>query len=85
MTGGKELLVLARLLLGAGFQTTSMGEAAGFSLVCEMNTLFEEYIGRLCGERSLAPACLSFCKADASTAWKRLRMVAASRLSPTYW
>lgn len=43
----KELLALARLLLGERFQTTSMGETSGFSLLFEMNTLFEEYIGRM--------------------------------------
>ena len=43
----KDLLALARLLLGERFQTTSMGEQAGFSLLFEMNTLFEEYVGRM--------------------------------------
>jgi 5-methylcytosine-specific restriction enzyme subunit McrC len=40
------VLSLARLLLGDRYQTTSLGEADGFSLLFEMNTLFEEYIGR---------------------------------------
>ena len=40
------LLNLARLLLGERFQTTSAGEGRGFSLLFEMNTLFEEYVGR---------------------------------------
>lgn len=39
-------LKLARLLLGDRFQTTSAGDASGFSLLFEMNTLFEEYVGR---------------------------------------
>lgn len=43
----KELITLARLLLGDRFQTSSMGKQDGFSLLFEMNTLFEEYIGRL--------------------------------------
>lgn len=43
----KDLLALARLLLGERFQTTSMGEQTGFSLLFEMNTLFEEYVGRM--------------------------------------
>jgi 5-methylcytosine-specific restriction enzyme subunit McrC len=41
------LLNLAKLLLGERFQTTSSGNARGFSLMFEMNTLFEEYIGRM--------------------------------------
>lgn len=40
------LLSLAKLLLGERFQTTSTGDGRGFSLLFEMNTLFEEYIGR---------------------------------------
>jgi len=42
-----ELLNLARLLLGERFQTTSAGGSDGFSLLFEMNTLFEEYIARM--------------------------------------
>ena len=38
-------LGLARLLFGERFQTTSLGGGRGFSLLFEMNTLFEEYIG----------------------------------------
>ncbi|MFN3725233.1 MAG: McrC family protein [Allosphingosinicella sp.] len=41
-----QLLALARLLLGNRFQTTSSGHARGFSLLFEMNTLFEEFVGR---------------------------------------
>ena len=40
-----SLLRLAKLLLGKRFQTTSSGSAPGFSLLFEMNSLFEEYIG----------------------------------------
>jgi 5-methylcytosine-specific restriction enzyme subunit McrC len=40
------LVKFARLLVGQRFQTTSTGYASGFSLLFEMNTLFEEYIGR---------------------------------------
>jgi 5-methylcytosine-specific restriction enzyme subunit McrC len=43
----RELLNMANLLLGERFQTTSAGEGSGFSLLFEMNTLFEEYIGRM--------------------------------------
>lgn len=43
----RELLNLAKLLLGERFQTTSSGESSGFSLLFEMNTLFEEYIARM--------------------------------------
>ncbi len=42
----RELLNMAKLLLGERFQTTSSGEGSGFSLLFEMNTLFEEYVGR---------------------------------------
>jgi 5-methylcytosine-specific restriction enzyme subunit McrC len=42
----RELLALARLLLGNRFQTTTTGSGKGFSLLFEMNTLFEEYVGR---------------------------------------
>jgi len=43
----KDLLALAKLILGDRFQTTSMGTQAGFSLLFEMNTLFEQYVGRM--------------------------------------
>jgi 5-methylcytosine-specific restriction enzyme subunit McrC len=43
----RELLNLARLLLGERFQTTSAGGHNGFSLLFEMNTLFEEYVARM--------------------------------------
>ena len=42
-----DLLRLARLLLMDRFQTTTVGASSGFSLLFEMNTLFEEYVGRL--------------------------------------
>ncbi|WP_133365565.1 McrC family protein [Qipengyuania sediminis] len=43
----RQLLNLARLLLGDRFQTTSDGGSDGFSLLFEMNTLFEEYVARM--------------------------------------
>lgn len=49
----RELLNLARLLLGNRFQTTSTGGSDGFSLLFEMNTLFEEYVARML-KRALA-------------------------------
>jgi 5-methylcytosine-specific restriction enzyme subunit McrC len=49
----RELLSLAKLLLGERFQTTTSGSALGFSLLFEMNTLFEEYVARMLG-RALA-------------------------------
>ena len=49
----RELLSLARLLLGQRFQTSSAGGSDGFSLLFEMNTLFEEYIARML-KRALA-------------------------------
>jgi 5-methylcytosine-specific restriction enzyme subunit McrC len=43
----RELLNLARLLLGERFQTTSAGGSDGFSLLFEMSSLFEEYVARM--------------------------------------
>lgn len=43
----RELLGLARLLLGERFQTTSAGTGQGFSLLFEMSALFESYVARL--------------------------------------
>jgi 5-methylcytosine-specific restriction enzyme subunit McrC len=43
----RDLLTLARLLMGDRFQTSSMGREEGFSLLFEMNTLFEEFVGRM--------------------------------------
>ena len=42
-----DLLLLARLLLLDRFQTTTGGASSGFSLLFEMNTLFENYVGHL--------------------------------------
>ncbi|MBZ9864225.1 McrC family protein [Mesorhizobium sp. CA15] len=39
-------LELAKLLLGRRYQNTSGGEGRGFSLLFEMHTLFEEFVGR---------------------------------------
>lgn len=49
----RELLNLARLLLGERFQSSSVGGSDGFSLLFEMNTLFEEYVARML-KRALA-------------------------------
>ena len=54
----RELLNLARLLIGERFQTTSAGGSDGFSLLFEMNTLFEEYVARML-RRALADTDLS--------------------------
>jgi 5-methylcytosine-specific restriction enzyme subunit McrC len=43
----RELINLAKLLLGNRFQTTSDGRGKGVSLLFEMNTLFEEYVARM--------------------------------------
>jgi len=40
----RELFDLARLLLEGRFQTTTAGDSGGFSLLFEMNALFEEYV-----------------------------------------
>ena len=54
----RELRDLARLLLEGRFQSTSSGSGNGFALLFEMNTLFEEYVGRTL-KRALAPLGLS--------------------------
>jgi 5-methylcytosine-specific restriction enzyme subunit McrC len=43
----RQLLNLAKLLLGERFQTTSSGAGSGFSLLFEMSALFEEYVARM--------------------------------------
>ena len=43
----RELVDLAKLLLGHRFQTTSGGASRGFSLLFEMHKLFEQYVERL--------------------------------------
>jgi len=47
------LFKLAKLLLGDRFQTTSSGRSDGYALLFEMNTLFQEYVGRML-KRSLS-------------------------------
>lgn len=42
----RELVELARLLLGERFQTTSSGATRGFSLTFDMSRLFEAYVAR---------------------------------------
>jgi len=43
----QELLDMARLFLQNRYQTTTAGASKGTALLFEMNTLFEEYVGRL--------------------------------------
>lgn len=43
----QELLSMARLFLERRYQTTTGGSGQGSAMLFEMNTLFEEYIGRL--------------------------------------
>lgn len=52
----RELLRLAQLLLGERFQTTSSGGSQGFSLLFDMNALFENFIARtLAGVLACSP------------------------------
>ena len=44
-TSYHDLIVISELLLGKRFQTTSGGSEVGFTLLFEMNTLFEKFIG----------------------------------------
>ena len=46
-TRWRQLLSMARLFLGDRHQQTSAGPIDGFSLLFEMNVLFEEYVARL--------------------------------------
>lgn len=43
----QELFGMAQLFLRSRYQTTSAGTGRGTALLFEMNTLFEEYVGRL--------------------------------------
>ena len=54
----QELLGMARLFLLNRYQTTTGGAGQGTALLFEMNTLFEEYVGRLIS-RTLAGADLT--------------------------
>ncbi|MBC2802393.1 McrC family protein [Rhizobium ruizarguesonis] len=45
--GWQDLVKIARMFLRNQFQTTSAGANQGTALLFEMNTLFEEYVGRL--------------------------------------
>ena len=53
----KEILMLARLLLGDRFQQTSAGDTGGHALLFEMNVLFEAYVAKLT-RRALAGTSL---------------------------
>jgi 5-methylcytosine-specific restriction enzyme subunit McrC len=50
----RQLLALAKLLLGGRYQTTSHGESQGFALLFEMNSLFERYVTLLLGRVAVA-------------------------------
>lgn len=54
----RELLSLARLLLGERFQQTSAGASEGHALLFEMNVLFEKYVAQLL-KRALANTAFS--------------------------
>lgn len=43
----RDPIGIARFLIERSYQTTSSGSARGFALLFEMNTLFEEFIGRV--------------------------------------
>ena len=44
--GLRDPLEIARFLITGSYQTTSSGSGRGFALLFEMNTLFEEFVGR---------------------------------------
>lgn len=70
----RDLVELARLLLDGRFQATSYGPQQGFSLLFDMNALFEVYIARLLA-RALRPEGLTvaaqggrrYCLTDVAT------------------
>ena len=70
----QELLDMARMFLQNRYQTTTGGASRGTALLFEMNTLFEEYLGRLIA-RCLAGTDLTvslqggrlFCLSDEGT------------------
>lgn len=53
----RDLVALARLLLGERYQTTTTGPSDGHALLFEMNMLFESYVARLL-KRALAGTSL---------------------------
>jgi len=53
----QDLFAMAQLFLRNRYQTTSAGSGQGTALLFEMNTLFEEYVGRLV-TRALAGSAL---------------------------
>ena len=57
-TAYHDLLQLATAFLRGRFQLVGGGEGLGFSLLFEMNTLFEEFIGRTL-RNALGDSCLS--------------------------
>jgi 5-methylcytosine-specific restriction enzyme subunit McrC len=80
----RDLVDLARLLLGGRFQTTALGDGTGFSLLFPMNILFEKYVARLLarslrsrGLRVVAQGGLLYCMneiaSDGSFAGERFR------------
>lgn len=79
----RELVSLARLLLGERYQTTSSGPAEGHALLFEMNVLFEEYIARLT-RRALAGTALRVVPQGGPAALVSTRAApAGSRPGPT--
>jgi len=74
----RELVELARLLLGERFQTTSAGDSRGFSLTFDMSRLFEAYVARQL-RRALAGSDLTvhpqggrlYCLEEAETGERR--------------
>lgn len=53
----QELLGMAKLFLQNRYQTTTGGPGQGTALLFEMNTLFEEYVGRLISRAVVGTEC----------------------------
>lgn len=76
----RDLVALARLLLGDRFQTTSAGAGQGFSLLFPMNDLFEEFVARML-DRAVRPSGLKverqrgfrYCVEDTETGARRFQ------------
>src|SRR3546814_6926144 len=53
--GCQELFAMARLFLQDRYQTTTGGSGRGISMLFEMNTLFEDYVGRQVARALVGP------------------------------
>ncbi len=81
----RALLDLARLLLGERFQTTSSGGGQGFSLLFEMNVLFEEYTARMLARALVGTGARVVSQGGRLYFCAMPRNASCSRRGPTSW